>query len=101
MYDYKKISAIVLKENLLIVVASKEERKLLYNNSSIYLDSKKEKYEITRDSGVIMTKDEEKYYELLIKTKFAKKYKPNDTITVSLKTKKQRLINIFKVIGGR
>lgn len=101
MYDYKKVTAIVLKENLLIIVASKEERKLFYNNSFLYLNSKKEKYKISRDSGVIMTKNEEKYYELLIKTKFDKKYKPNDTLTVSLKTKKQRLINIFKVIGGR
>lgn len=101
IYDYQKLTGIVLKDDLLIVVASKEERKLLHNNSSIYLNSKKESFNILEDRGAIITQNGKKYYELLIDTKFDKKYKANDTLSVSIKTKKKRLIEIFKVIGGR
>ncbi len=98
-YNYTKVTGIVLKENLLIIVASKEERKNFYNNSHIYLDSKKRKMKIIEDRGAIITKDNKKYYELLIKVKFTKKYKANDIIPISIKTEKKRLIEIFKIIG--
>lgn len=100
IYAYQKITGIVLKDDLLIVVASKEERKLLFKNSFIYLNSKKEKFKIVEDRGAIITKNNTKYYELLISTKLDKKYKANDTLSVSIKTEKKRLIEIFKAIGG-
>lgn len=97
-YEYEKISAIVLKDNLLIIVADKTERNNINKNNFVYIDSKKERYKLIEDKGVIMTKENKKYYELLIRVKLNKKYKVNDTINLSIKTKKIRLIKIFKII---
>ncbi|MCI8460973.1 MAG: hypothetical protein HFE81_06205 [Bacilli bacterium] len=101
-YKYDELTGIVLGDNLLIIVAEEKTRKTIYNNSSMYLNSKKEKYKIVEDNGVILTKDKNKYYELLVKIKFDKKYKSNDTIKLSIKTEKMRLIEMFKIIweGG-
>lgn len=97
-YNYTTITGIVQKENLLVVIASKEERKYLHNNAYIYLEAKKEPFKIIEDRGIIITKDNKKYYELLIKVQIKKEHKINDTVVLSIKTTKQRLIKIFKTI---
>lgn len=102
IYQYKKISGIVLKDDHLILILDAKERKILYKNTFCYLNSKKKKYLIKEDKGVIITKDNKKYYELLIKIDFDKKYNFNDSIDLSIKTKKVHLIKMFKIIwdGG-
>lgn len=97
-YHYEKLSGIVLKDNLIIVVASDTERKNINNNTFFFIDSKKVKFKLVEDKGVVMTKEKKKYYELIINVKFDKKYKVNDLINISIKTKKIRLIEIFKII---
>lgn len=98
-YNYTKLTGIVMKENLLIVIVSKKEKEYFYNNYFLYLEGKKEKFKVIENRGTIMSQDKNKYHELLIKVKFNKEYKANDIISVSIKTKKQRLIAIFKIIG--
>ena len=102
IYQYKKISGIVLKDDHLILILDAKERKILYKNTFFYINSKKKKYLIKEDKGVIITKDNKKYYELLIKIDFDKKYNFNDSIDLSIKTKKVHLIEMFKIIwdGG-
>lgn len=101
-YKYEELTGIVLADDLVIIVAKKETRKNIYNNSFFYLNSKKKKYKIIEDRGVVLRKEKNKYYELLVKIKFDKDYKPNDTIKLSVKTEKMRLIEMFKIIweGG-
>lgn len=75
---------------------------MLYDNSKFYLNANLVKYEIIEDRGVVLKKDKDSYYEILIKVKFDKNYKANDNITFSCKKEKIRLIEIFKSIweGG-
>lgn len=98
-YNYIKLIGIVMKDNVLIVVVSKNEKTYFHNNSFLYLEGKKKRFKIIEDRGAIMSHNKKKYHELLINVDFNKKYKANDTISLSIKTKKKRLIEIFKIIG--
>lgn len=98
-YNYIKLTGIVMKDNILIVVVSKNEKTYFHNNSFLYLEGKKKRFKIIEDRGAIMSHNKKKYHELLINVDFNKKYKANDTISLSIKTKKKRLIEIFKIIG--
>lgn len=98
IYSYQQLNTIVLKDNIVLSVVTKEERKQLYKNTRLFFKDKKVKYKIIEDKGVVITKDDKKYYEILLSFKFDKKYKSNDTIPVSLHDKKIRTIEIFKLI---
>lgn len=98
-YNYIKLTGIVMKDNVLIVVVSKNEKTYFHNNFFLYLEGKKKRFKIIEDRGAIMSHNKKKYHELLINVDFNKKYKANDTISLSIKTKKKRLIEIFKIIG--
>lgn len=98
-YNHIKLTGIVMKDNVLIVVVSKNEKTYFHNNSFLYLEGKKKRFKIIEDRGAIMSHNKKKYHELLINVDFNKKYKANDTISLSIKTKKKRLIEIFKIIG--
>ncbi len=97
-FNYKKMNGIVVKDNVMVLVLSKEERKILYKNSYLILNDKIRKYTILEDKGVFIKKDDKKFYEIIIKTKFDKKYKTNDSIEVNLKNNKYRIIEMFKLI---
>lgn len=98
IYCYEQMTTIVLKDNIVMLVASKKEKELLYKNAKLFLKDKKVKYKIIEDKGVVITRNNKKYYEVLLEFKFDKKYKSNDTITVSLQEEKIKLIKIFKLI---
>lgn len=93
-YKYEKISGIVVKKNLLMVVASPTTRKILYKNKYLYSNDKKIKYEIIEEQDKI----DDNYNEILIKYNFNKEYKDKETISISVKKEKYKLIEIFKII---
>lgn len=101
-YTYKKLTGIVMKDNLVTMILNKEERKFIYSNKNIYLNDKLLKYSIKEDRGVILKKNNKKYYELLINVKFSKNIKANEVLNFSIKDKKKTLIEILKDIweGG-
>ena len=101
-YTYKKLTGIVMKDNLVTMILSKEERKFIYSNKNIYLNDKLLKYSIKEDRGIILKKNNKKYYELLINVKFSKNIKANEVLNFSIKDKKKTLIEILKDIweGG-
>ena len=92
---YLKISSIVVKDNIVLVMVNKEERKLLYNNKKLYYEDQQIKYKILEDKGIVLKK---KYYEILIKFKFPKHKKTNDILELVIKKERIRLIEIFKTI---
>lgn len=96
--SYVQMNTIVLKKDVAMLVASKKEKELLYKNAKLFLKDRRVKYKIIEDKGVVITKNNKKYYEVLLEFKFDKKYKSNDTITVSLQEEKIKLIKIFKLI---
>lgn len=101
-YTYYKISGVVSNKNLVTFIVDKKERQILYKSQTIYLDNKKFKYEIKENRGVILKKDNKKYYEVLLKIKLPKNKKTTDVLEFSIKNKKKRLIEIIKNIwkGG-
>ena len=52
-YKYVKISGIVIKKNILMVVVGEDERKLIYNNHYLFYKDSKKKYKIIEDRGVM------------------------------------------------
>ncbi len=94
---YLKISGIVIKDNLILVVVNKNERKTLYSNKVLFYDNKRIKYKIVEDRGIVMHKKKEGYYQLLLKFTFKNK-KVNDVLEVNFVKGRMRLIEIFKII---
>ena len=96
---YLKISSVVVKDNIVLIMVNKKERKVLYDNKVLFCNDKKIKYKILEDRGVVLKK---KYYEILIEFKFPKKKKTNDLLELVIKKERIRLIEIFKTImeGG-
>lgn len=97
-YKYEDINGIVMKDNIVVLILSKEEKQLIYKNRFLYVDDKKIDFKIIEDKNVIIKNNNKKYYEVLIGFKFNKKYKVNDSILISIKEEKYRLIEIFKII---
>lgn len=98
IYSYNMISTIVQNKNIVTTIVSKEERKILYNNSILFYDDKKIKYKIIEDHGIIMERNNKEYYEILLEFKFDKNYKTNDNLIITLRKDKKKLIEIFKLI---
>ena len=93
---YKKIQGVV-SNNSIILVMNYQDRKKIYSNSFLYVNGKKKYYEIKNDLGIILQKDGEDYYQIeIVWDKM--NYKNNDSITMSIKDKKIRLIEIFQII---
>ena len=99
-FNYKKIDGIVVKDNVMVLVLSKEERNILYKNSTLLMNDKLRRYKVLEDNGVFIKKGKKKYYEIIIKTKFDKEYKANDSVEINLKDNKFRIIEMFKLIWG-
>ena len=97
-YSYKKLSGIVISKNRIVLMINKKEKELLYKNQRAYVDNYCRKYKIIDDRGKIFSKGKNTYYEIIVDVKFNDKYKPNDVIELSLKDKKYKLINMFKII---
>lgn len=97
-FSYQKISGIVIRNNLITVIVSFTERKNLYKNNKIYLNNKSMSYTIEEDRGFILKKNNIKYYEIIIKTKKQIKGSLNDTVNISIKSKKKQMIKMIKDI---
>ena len=79
-FSYQKITGVITKENLITIIATKEERKKIYQNNKIYLNDKVFIYRIEEDRGFILKKNNIKYYEIIIITKTKLKQGMNDTV---------------------
>lgn len=97
-YKYEKLTATVIKDNLVVLVISSNTKKVLYKNKYLYLNDKKKKYKIIEEKQSVIKKGKKKYYEVLINYKFDKQYKTSDIMFISIKKEKYRIIEIFKLI---
>lgn len=95
MPTYKKISGIVIKQDLLSVIVSKEDKKLIYQNQKVYLNNKTMIYEIYKDNGLII-KSSKRYYQLFLKIKIRKKNKTGDIVDLTIADRKKTIFEIFK-----
>lgn len=102
VYEYKKLNGIISGNNLVTLIITKKDKKILQKNSKVYLNNKLLKYTLVEDKGVILKRDNKKYYEILINISTPKNKKENDVLELSVKTKKIRIIDLLKKIweGG-
>lgn len=98
---YFKISGIVIKDNLIFVIVNKDERRIVYSDKVLYYNNKRYKYNIVEDRGIVMKKNNENYYQLVLEFKL-KNMKANDVVEIVFTKERMRLIEIFKIIweGG-
>ena len=96
IYKYKEFYCIMSQKNTCLLVIKKKEKKLLYKNSILYIKNKKIKFQIVEDNGIVITKNNEIYYEVLIKLN--RNYPGKETLNVLLPDKKIKLLEIFKLI---
>ena len=101
VFCYRRISGVFVKENLVLLMLSSRDRKLLYQNHSVLFQSKKQSYQIEEDRGVLFEKEGIRYYEILLKMKIPKEKKANDLLELSIREKKERILKIFKNTWGR
>ena len=86
VYEYKILTGIVSKKNLVTLVINKNEKELLNKNKKIYINNKYLDYKIIEDRGYLTKKNNIKYYEVIIKVKT--KEESNDVVKLSIKDKK-------------
>lgn len=98
IYSYTIIDSLYLDDKNIMTFVNKEERNVLYKNTSLYIDNKKIKYTILKDKGVTLKDNKQEYYEIYLKLKIKGKYKQNDHIKITIQNKKIKLLEIFKLI---
>lgn len=91
---YKNISSLVIKKDLVSVIVSIEEKKLIYKNKKAYINDRSIKYEINKDNGLILKQDK-KYYQIILKMETDKKNKPGDIIPLTMVDKRETLFEIL------
>lgn len=99
VYEYKKLNGIITNKNIVTLIVTKSEKKMLNKNNNLYLNNKLLKYKIIEDKGVIVKKNNKKYYEVLINIKTPKNKKSSDYVNISIKNKKIEAFELLKKIG--
>ena len=96
---YINYSGVVMKNNIGMFIVNNEDMKIFYKNKYLYFNGKKNIYSIEKITKDIIKKDNKKYNEVLLKFKFSKKkYKDNDVIDISIRSEKEPIIDMFKLI---
>lgn len=98
VYKDKTLTCIVMNKNICLLVLDDKEKELLHKNMKLYVNDKENTFKIIEDNNVVVTNGKKKYKEILIKVDLVKSYKTNDTVKLTIRKRKIKLIEIFKVI---
>lgn len=98
VYKDKTLTCIVMNKNICLLVLDDKEKELLHKNMKLYVNDKENTFKIIEDNNVVVTNGKKKYKEILIKVDLVKSYKTNDTVKLTIRERKIKLIEIFKVI---
>ncbi len=96
--EVQKISGFVSKKDHITVIVSKKEKQGIYQNKKLRIKDKYYSYEIGENKGVILKKNHQKYYEIIIHLKNKNKLKTSDSTEIIIHKKNIRFIEIFKII---
>lgn len=98
VYKNKTLTCIVMNKNICLLVLDDKEKELIHKNMKLYVNDKENTFKIIEDNNVVVTNGKKKYKEILIKVDLVKSYKTNDTVNLTIRERKIKLIEIFKVI---
>ena len=93
---YLSIQGVFNDSNILEVFVLKSDYDLLCDNSTLYLDHKKYSYKLENISKLSI--NGKKYYSVQLSIKGKTKYRVGDITSIRLFLKKEKFINIFKII---
>lgn len=98
IYTYQRLSGVVIKKDLILLIVNDNEKKLLYKNNKLYLDNKMKTFNIKENRGKVLTRSGKDYDEIVLNVNFSNQYKANDVVNLSLRKEKYNLVKIFKII---
>lgn len=93
---YKVITGIVITKNYIKTYADTNTLQKLKSAKCFYIDDKKRFYEIIQIEKNIIKQNSIWYHEVLIKFEIPKKYKDNDSISISINNDKEKMYRIFR-----
>lgn len=95
---YKTFSAVVQKDDIVVLMLNQYELDLFYKNHYFYLDGKKKKFKIYKVTRDVLSRNDESYHEVLIEFSFSNIIKEKDVFHISILEKKIKIIEVFKLI---
>ena len=96
--EVQKISGFVSRKDRITVIVSKKEKQSIYQNKKLRIKDKIYSYEIEENKGMILKKNHQKYYEIIIHIKDKNQFKASDSVEIIIHKKNNRLIEAFKII---
>lgn len=93
---YCVIDAFMICDNYIKMYVDNDTMKTIRSSSIFYIDDKLHKYKVVNIESDVITKNNKKYYGVIIQTKIPNKYKDNDAILISIFTRKEKIYNILK-----
>lgn len=96
IFLYEKYQSTVVKDNLVMLLVSKEELKTIYKNKYLYLENKKIKFKVRKIEENILSRNKVNYHALYLEIKLKKNSKENDVVSFSVIEDKISFIDIIK-----
>lgn len=93
---YTNLTSIVITNNYIKAYVDSNSLQELKQSKYFYVDNKKIKYDLINIEKNILKKGKIPFHEVMIKFNIPKKYKDNDTIYISIYSKKKGIYTIFK-----
>ena len=94
--QFETITAIVITDGYVKTYINSSTLDKLNKSNYFYLDDKKYNYKIINIEKNVLKQNKVSYHEVLIKFKFPKKYKDNDSLVISIYSQKEKIYKIFK-----
>ena len=99
---YKIFSGVVFDDECILFVLNDKELKLFQKNKVLFIESEEIRFDILKIESDIVYKEDIKYHQVYIKVDISDMYKVGDVLGVSIKEKRVKSYEIFKIIwkGG-
>ena len=97
IFKYVVFDGVVFSDSLIVLMVDKDELKLFYTNSYVFVNNKKIKFEVHRVDNDILKRGNKYYSEIYLKVKI-NNYKENDVIKISVLEEKVYSYKMFKII---
>lgn len=95
---YKKITASVIKENLVEVLVTDNELKTIYSNKYLIINRKKQIIKVEQINKNILKRKNKNYHNVILKVKLNSNLKSNDIVTLLLFNKKENVFWMIKTV---
>ena len=96
--EYKVINSSVVKDDLVEVLVTDKELKMIYDNNYLFLNRRKKLIKIEEVNKSILVRKNKKYHNVLLKLKLNNDVKVNDIKSLVLFNRKVNIFEMIKII---